>query len=424
MQDPVDALNEKRTANEAPSCETESVRSVFDSKQIVELGVCVVHLATGTVCGVARSLVKPPADAPSLSPYCMNVLDVSQDDVNAALPLVDVLQRVEAWVLDVVGRAPSGAPPEGGCDAVGPTTHVICGRVSARSAAVCPPAQVDDSEGTDEDSQADTPDANGDVEGASVRDRKKDEDGDDDVDHVEHAASTSGASIVLAVDGIPSIASVFHGRQQYMAPATSGASAGTMKPFSFLNTLSAAVFHRYVDVRETFHRYFRVPTTVRIPLHDMLRELRLPFRGAAHSAPDVAFNVARVLVASMKKGCVFRHALECHARHEQAKVVSAAPPAAAGGATVAATQAGIPPAQPDRNVSSLLATQADVKGLRTVEVTVHDAQRRPSWDAILHAVIASEVFLRWAACIFLVLGIAWNSRLGVRDAFATVIPVS
>jgi inhibitor of KinA sporulation pathway (predicted exonuclease) len=67
------------------------------------------------------------------------------------------------------------------------------------------------------------------------------------------------------------------------------------------------IFFTFVDIRATFHHYFKPSRKLKIP--GMLKEMKMTFQGSQHSGIDDARNIARLLIAMIQKGVVFKFPL-------------------------------------------------------------------------------------------------------------------
>jgi hypothetical protein len=76
-------------------------------------------------------------------------------------------------------------------------------------------------------------------------------------------------------------------------------------------------FTNFVDVRECFHRFFKVRNDVVLRLHDMLKEMHIPYSGRAHCASHAAKNLARLMQAMLRKGYIFSYPRNCRAAQHQ-----------------------------------------------------------------------------------------------------------
>ena len=70
------------------------------------------------------------------------------------------------------------------------------------------------------------------------------------------------------------------------------------------NVAFPTIFYEYIDVRTTFARHFNKGEPLK--LDAMLSRMKLRFHGSPHCGFDDAYNIARLAVEMMKKGCVFQ----------------------------------------------------------------------------------------------------------------------
>ena len=64
-------------------------------------------------------------------------------------------------------------------------------------------------------------------------------------------------------------------------------------------------FREYIDIRATFHSYFKPKYKLKLP--GMLREMRLRFQGTEHSGIDDTRNICYLIRAMIQFGCLFSH---------------------------------------------------------------------------------------------------------------------
>ena len=449
-----EAEQRRRAAEEAASSSPASAAAIakaFDPKQVVQLGAVVVHTPSGTLCAKFEALVRPPPTALPLSRYCCDVLGVNAAEVEAALPLVDALSAMDKWVRRVIGG--SAVDPDVVFRPRIPGQRVAPAATAA--AAVNAADEGSDDAGEDDEEGDDAEESESDDTGAvpttttppPQQDQHQLSPDDDQDDAIASSGPASTHKIILAADGVPTIAAIFHGSQQYMpglalasdadaavtAASTAANSNITSNPakkrFSYLNALSGTTFARWVDVRETFHHFFRVSPKLRLKLHDMLKEIGLSFQGTSRVASDVCANIARLMVACMRKGCVFSYALECRAAHEQDRVVARGDGGGSvtigggggggggsggdaatggGGASSATARRAIASAA----VNNVLANRADMlAALRPVEFSSVPTLGSAGGDSSSSSasVMRNPVFLRWAFLVLLVLGVLYNA---------------
>jgi hypothetical protein len=65
-----------------------------------------------------------------------------------------------------------------------------------------------------------------------------------------------------------------------------------------------SIFYEYIDVRTTFARTFNKGDPLK--LDGMLKKMKLRFEGSPHSGFDDAYNIARLAVEMMKRGCILQ----------------------------------------------------------------------------------------------------------------------
>ena len=95
-----------------------------------------------------------------------------------------------------------------------------------------------------------------------------------------------GAKVIVATDGPSDIRHFLH----HCAAVRDG-------------FLCPDLFYRYIDVRATYSHYIQSAKHMR--LATMLRRVRLPFVGRAHSGIVDATNIARLVLEMFRRGCRF-----------------------------------------------------------------------------------------------------------------------
>jgi len=119
------------------------------------------------------------------------------------------------------------------------------------------------------------------------------------------------------VDSAPSMqeaVQMFVKWYQETIPVGSRAVFATDGPWDFKNFLFTqavlrdhvsfpTIFYEYFDVRTTFSRVFNKGDPLK--LDAMLKKMKLRFEGSPHCGFDDAFNIARLALEMMKRGCVF-----------------------------------------------------------------------------------------------------------------------
>ena len=68
--------------------------------EVIEIGLAFYRVATGTVTAQFSALVRPVVN-PTLSTYCLELLHIVQQEIDAARELPAVLPAVEAWLAAV-----------------------------------------------------------------------------------------------------------------------------------------------------------------------------------------------------------------------------------------------------------------------------------------------------------------------------------
>lgn len=458
VPDPLQQVEEKRELEMTPThMREEQAAQVqqqqqqqtkgFDPKQIVQLGFCLLHTPSGTVCGRFYSLVKPPPNAEPLTRYCMDclggVVAAPSADLQAAVDsapaLAEVMMAAEKWLGDVImGKIESGV------DAVFDLQeHQQPQQKQKQKQAHDADAEKETNGSDDESDDDDDDDEN--ESGDDAEEKSSDDESGNDDDEAADAAATAHR-MILAADGVPTIAAIFQGQQQFMqpaaasdsAPSTSSSASSGSSAFSYLNHLSGGLFNSWIDTRESFHRYFRVQNNMRLKFSDQLREIGLSYSGRGRHAADKAKNIAHLMVAMMKKGCVFSFPLQCRAKHEQAKVSSGVGQASTvivgdGAAAVSAAdsteakphhkqqqQPHHPQKRTKYDVTTFMANTADVFEMRqsgggnsksdTIPMVGSPLRgnRAGGLTVVVASILTSQVFLRWLGFLFLLGGILWN----------------
>lgn len=70
------------------------------------------------------------------------------------------------------------------------------------------------------------------------------------------------------------------------------------------NVAFPTIFYEYIDIRTTFARVFNNGDPLK--LDGMLKKMKLRFEGSPHCGFDDAYNIARLAVEMMKRGCIFQ----------------------------------------------------------------------------------------------------------------------